>query len=91
MAKEQAVQFLEKFYTDRELQVKIIDGYRQAMCDIARRAGFLFTVGELRQVLREEEGRLTDDMLDQVAGGQAGTTVLSNANQTSQLIFTLLK
>ena len=69
MAKEQATEFLAKLVTEPELQTTVKESYRQMLCDIARKAGLVFSAQELQQAVAEENCRLTDDMLYEVVGG----------------------
>ncbi|MDR1705565.1 MAG: Nif11-like leader peptide family RiPP precursor [Clostridiales bacterium] len=47
------------------------DGNIEALLPLAKKAGFTFTVEEIRAGLpKKQEGELSDDELDAVAGGQ---------------------
>ena len=77
MAKEQATEFLAKLVTEPELQAAVKENYRQMLCDIARKAGLVFSAQELQQAVAEGNCRLTDDMLCEVVGGVGETNNLT--------------
>jgi predicted ribosomally synthesized peptide with nif11-like leader len=82
MSTRAVVDFLEKAEQDGTLQGELnalVEGREESAClpfvSLAGRHGFAFTVEELHEVLdslrlREGEGELTDDHLEQVAGGR---------------------
>jgi predicted ribosomally synthesized peptide with nif11-like leader len=82
MSIESVAAFLEKANQDVTLQGELstlVEGKEETACapfiELAGRHGFEFTIEELHEVLdalraQDSEGELTDDHLEQVAGGR---------------------
>lgn len=89
MSVQAAKDFLKKLQSDSSLKAKFQNASDQATRHrMAKEAGFDFTLPEFKQTLDEvtaaaEEGELTEDQLQAVAGGWcgAGHSVINQAGQ----------
>ena len=75
MAREAVEKFLQELPESETLREAYANALKRAtesaLAEVARTAGFEFSVDELRAVLDERSAQLSEDQLQQVAGGVA--------------------
>ena len=72
MSKKDAIAFLNRLADDKALARQVKDAGKEQIPDLAREAGYSFTLEEMDSIVGEITGdkdELSDDLLEKVVGG----------------------